>query len=248
MENQIISNARNRFDQELHTDQYKRLHCDDSQLELLIQLFEIKKNGRYFDLGTGDGYVGFELARQNKHCSFVGVDITVEAISKNKEIAKNGKIKNVEFINYDGFSLPFESQHFDGGISRYAVHHFPDIEISVKEIGRVIKSNGFFILSDPKTYDIDLKGFIDKFQKLKPDGHVHFYKEKEIDSLFYKFGFIKESSFRSYFTYPRTYDKRYQFLLDKENEEIIKKYNIRIDGLVIYITVECMNVFYRKTI
>ncbi|MGD9201932.1 MAG: class I SAM-dependent methyltransferase [Chitinispirillia bacterium] len=230
----------------LHTDEYKRIHSDDSQLDSLLRLFEVKENGRFLDFGTGNGYVGFELAKRNKNCYFIGVDITVESIARNNEIAKNEKVKNIEFISYDGFNLPFESQFFDGGISRYAFHHFPDIEKSVEEIGRIINTSGFFILSDPKTYGTDTTNFIDNFQRLKPDGHVHFYQEKEIDSLFQKHGFIKETSFQSFITYPRELDMRYQALLDQSNKKILEEYKIRVEGQFVYITVECMNSFYRK--
>ena len=142
--------------------------------------------------------------------------------------------------------LPFEDQFFMGGISRYAMHHFPRIKESIKELNRVLKLGGFFVFSDPKTYDIDTDNFIDKYQQLKPDGHVRFYRESEIDALFGEYGFAKERSFSSYSTYPRDLDSRYHDLLDSEKKEMHDKYKIKIEGDIIYITVECMNTFYRK--
>lgn len=247
MENQIVREARNRFDPELHTEGYKSIHGDDSQLDSLIQLADVKDHGIYYDLGTGNGYVGFEIVKRYKNSSVVGIDITIDSIAKNKEIAESEGFKNIDFINFDGINLPFDNLYFDGGVSRYALHHFPDIEQSIKEIRRVTKNNGFFILSDPKTYDDDNQNFVDRFQKLKPDGHVHFYQEGEIDSLFQKHGFIKVNSFRSFITYPRDIDERYQSLLDNESKEIIKKYRIKIEEHQVFITVECMNTCYLKS-
>ena len=34
-------------------------------------------------------------------------------------------------------------------ISRYALHHFPDIQKSISEVSRVIKPKGFLFISDP---------------------------------------------------------------------------------------------------
>ena len=85
----IIEKARNRFDPELHTDEYKKIHSNDEQLDLLIKLFEISDNERYFDLGTGNGYVGFELAKRFKYISVVGVDIANKSIDKTIKLLAN---------------------------------------------------------------------------------------------------------------------------------------------------------------
>lgn len=246
MGNSIVNEARNRFDAELHTEEYKKIHSDDAHLQSLLQLFEIRDAGKYFDLGTGNGYVAFEAAKQYPKCSFTGIDIANESIAKNNTIAEETGMKNIRFISYDGIELPFMNEFFDGGVSRYAMHHFPDINKSIAELNRVLKINGFFILSDPKTYDEDINGFIDSYQKMNPDGHVHFYREGEIDASFANKGFVKEKSFISHVTYPRIYDENYQSLLASEHAELLEKYKIRIEDNLIYITVECMNSFYRK--
>ncbi len=204
------------------------------------------ENEKYFDLGTGNGYVGFELAKRYQRTSVIGIDIAVNSIDKNNKIARESNLNNIGFISYDRVSLPFEDQFFSGGISRYAIHHFPKINKTVKELNRVLRLGGFFIFSDPKTFDVDTNNFIDKYQQLKLDGHVHFYREDEIDTLFRSLGFVKEISFTSYLTYPRDMDNRYKELIDSEEPVIHHQYKIRIEGDLIYLTVECMNRFYRK--
>ena len=127
-----------------------------------------------------------------------------------------------------------------------AMHHFPDINHSIKEIRRVLEKDGFFILSDAKTYDIDKKGFIDEFQKYMEDGHNHFYYEDEIIELFKNQGFVKQNIFYSRIRYPRKYSERYQNLIDNESKEVIDKYKMEIAGDNIFMTVQIMNILFRK--
>ncbi len=44
MKNKAIEKARERFDTELHTIEYKKIHSDKKQLDALINMFEIKSN------------------------------------------------------------------------------------------------------------------------------------------------------------------------------------------------------------
>lgn len=48
-------------------------------------------------------------------------------------------IRNISFISYNGIDFPVADSEFDMVISRYALHHFPDIQKSISEVSRVIK-------------------------------------------------------------------------------------------------------------
>ena len=54
---EIIDQAGKRFDRELHTDDYRRIHADDEHLNLLLGMLEIGPGEKYMDLGTGHGYL-----------------------------------------------------------------------------------------------------------------------------------------------------------------------------------------------
>lgn len=246
MEKEQIEKTKQKFDPILHTKVYKKIHSDKEHLNDLLNLFELKPNCRYLDLGTGNGYLAFALAEKNKNILIEGLDIVENSIIKNNQIVKEKGLKNIKFETYDGVDFPYPDGFFSGGISRYAMHHFPDINHSIKEINRVLEKNGFFILSDAKTYDIDKKGFIDEFQKYLEDGHNHFYYENEIIELFNKQGFNKEKIFHSQIKYPRKYSKRYQNLINNEADEIVDKYKMEIVDDNIFMTVQIMNILFRK--
>ncbi len=246
MEKEQIEKTKQKFDSILHTDGYKKIHSDEKHLEKLLNLFEIKANCRYLDLGTGNGYLAFALAEKNRNIFVEGLDIVKDSIIKNKQIVKEKGLKNIKFTTYDGINFPYPDGFFSGGISRYALHHFPDINYSIKEINRVLEKDGFFILSDAKTYDIDTKGFIDEFQKYLEDGHNHFYYENEIIEIFKNQGFIKERIFHSYIRYPRKCNKRYRNFINNESKKIVNKYKMEIVDDNIFMTVEIMNILFRK--
>jgi ubiquinone/menaquinone biosynthesis C-methylase UbiE len=246
MENEQIKRTKQKFDEILHTDGYKRIHSDEKHLKNLLNLFEFKPNCSYLDLGTGNGYLAFALAEKNKNIFIEGLDIVENSIIKNNQIAKEKGLKNIKFKTYDGFSFPYPDSFFNGAISRYALHHFPDINHSIREINRVLKKDGFFILSDAKTYDIDSDGFIDKFQKLLEDGHNHFYYENKITELFNNQGLTREKIFHSYIRYPRKNDKRYENLINNESKDVVNKYKIEFANENIFITVQIMNILFRK--
>jgi ubiquinone/menaquinone biosynthesis C-methylase UbiE len=242
---EIIKKAREGFDNQLHTDQYKKKHSDDNHLKKLIDFLPVKENENYLDLGTGNGYAAFELAVKNRNINVYGLDIAVNSIKENIKLKRKLNIPNISFKSYDGYSFPYKENFFYGVLSRYAFHHFPDIELTINELKRIIKPGGFFLLSDPVTYKKDNMNFIDKFQALLPDGHVHFYRKDEIINIFESHGFIMEKSFESSIRYSRKYSKDYERLLTATPEEILKIYKTDRFHNKIYIEVSILNILFK---
>jgi len=242
----LIDQARQRFDRELHTDEYRKIHGDASHLEALMNFLDVRPDKRYLDLGTGNGYLAFEMARRFPVIAVTGIDIAKQSIQINQKLRQEQGIKNLEFISYDGIRLPFGDALFGGVISRYAFHHFPDAAASAQELYRITDAQGFVIISDPITDEADTVGFIDQFQKLKPDGHVHFFSAPELDALFQQHGFTREAQFLSSISYPRDVDESYLRLFEKTPASILEKYCIMLQEKTIHTTVTVRNVLYRK--
>ncbi|MBN1410384.1 MAG: class I SAM-dependent methyltransferase [Spirochaetales bacterium] len=247
MEDEIIKKAKERFDAELHTEEYKAVHSDERHLDDLLNMFSVKDNGIYLDLGTGNGYIVFTLAGRSPNAFFIGLDIAERSIESNNQAVKDEGKANIIFKSYTGKEFPFESGYFNGMISRYAFHHFPNINRSLEEINRVLKKDGFFILSDPVTNMADSYGFIDEYQNLKDDGHKHFYYENELIDLFKQYFLYQEKLFYSNVRYPRPFDVRYKELIEKYPEEVTARYNVEIFDNKIYIEVKVINILFRKT-
>ncbi|GAK59890.1 methyltransferase type 11 [Candidatus Vecturithrix granuli] len=245
-ENEIINAAKARFDKQLHTDEYKKIHSNDEQLNALLNLMDIKSGMKYLDIGTGNGYVAFALAKRYPDIFVWGIDIAENSMQQNNAICEKEKIPNATFVAYDGIKLPFDRDNFYGAVSRYAFHHFPNIQKFILELNRIIKPEGFFLFSDPKTYDNDCENFVDQFQQHMNDGHVHFYKRKEIETYFNAGGFYVQKEFESTIRYPRIMDKKYEELLKKTDGKILDNYKIEFETEKVYITVSVMNILFIK--
>ena len=241
-----IDKARKRFNEDLHSETYARVHADNEQLQRLLS-FLAPQNGRVFlDLGTGNGYVGMSLAQQFPGCSVIGLDIAESALQQDVEKAQEQRLTNIRFQAFDGIALPFVDGYLDGIICRYTFHHFPEYERMLKEISRTIRAGGSFVLSDPLKGEMDTTNFINNFQALKQDGHVKIHKRHECLELVEGYGFEALDSFDSTISFSRNRTSEYDKLLDSTPPSVLDAYKLKKDEERIWITFKVMNLAFQK--
>jgi 2-polyprenyl-3-methyl-5-hydroxy-6-metoxy-1,4-benzoquinol methylase len=79
--------------------------------------------------------------------------------------------------------LPFKNNFFDVVTAFDVIEHVKDYKKAIKNIFRVLKPNGIFLLSTP----IEVKGFFKKFPSADKDTtHVTTFTEEEIKALLIK--------------------------------------------------------------
>ena len=112
---------------------------------LIIDLItnEISRRGRkkILDIGCGDGSF---IIRFKKYCEVFGVDISRRAI----KIAKGAGI-DAYTVDVSCEKLPFEDEYFDIVYMGDVIEHLVNPDFAINEAARVIKSNGFLVLSTP---------------------------------------------------------------------------------------------------
>jgi ubiquinone/menaquinone biosynthesis C-methylase UbiE len=221
-----IEQAAKSFDAELHTKACAELTSDAAQLHRLVSYLAPQEGQVLLDLGTGSGYVAMSLARQYPQSYIIGLDIAEEAISKDAEIAKQEGLSNVRFRTFDGVTLPFEDSYFHAAVCRYALHHFPRCAVTVGEIARTLRCKGNFILADAVRNDEDETDFINKFQGMKPDGHVRMYRSDGLIELLSCVGFELVHRFETSLSFGRRRSKEYDELLASTPERVQKSYHI----------------------
>lgn len=120
-------------------------------LRLLI-INELKKynpNGVLVDVGCGPGYLIANIAKSFPSLSIIGVDISGEMGQKaTKNISRLGLDKKVSFRRGDIQELPFEDSSLDFLISTLSLHHWSEPKQAIKEINRVLKPKGQFLIFD----------------------------------------------------------------------------------------------------
>jgi ubiquinone/menaquinone biosynthesis C-methylase UbiE len=125
-----------------------------SQFEALRRLVinELKKykpSGVIADIGCGPGYLIAKLARSFPDVSLVGVDISEEMVQKaTQNLSALGFSDRVSFRKGDIEALPFDTNLLDFAISTLSLHHWSDPRQALKEINRVLKPGGQFLIFD----------------------------------------------------------------------------------------------------
>ena len=227
---------------------YNRQTRDNSHIEAILKILPVKSDMRILDLGTGSGYLAFALATKYPDVTVIGLDIVENALEQNKLSARRNRLGNISFLSYNGISLPFENGSFDMVVSRYALHHFPDISMTLSEVNRILACNGCFFVSDPTPNPDDMNGFIDEYMKVKPDGHIRFRSFSEWSTICENSGFQIAGSFKSFIRFPRKYEEIYASIINRYPKEIVSGYDIKIREDEIFITEQVTNILFRKGI
>src|SRR5205823_662895 len=121
-------------------------HRAGDDLKRLIELGEWHPQQQALDVATGGGHTALAVA---PHVAQITVtDLTPRMLEKAREFLLSQGITNAQFQVADAELLPFPSESFDRVTCRFAPHHFPHIAQSVKEVARVLKPGGLYLLID----------------------------------------------------------------------------------------------------
>ncbi|MBR4084070.1 MAG: methyltransferase domain-containing protein [Lachnospiraceae bacterium] len=221
-----VQQAKESFNRILANQTYAGIIRDDKHLKVIIDLAKTGNYERILDIGTGTGYLAFPLAKMYPEAKVYGIDIAEAIMEKNQEIVKESGISNLTFLAFDGLEYPFDEESFDLIVSRYAFHHFPEVELSVKQMYRLLKKGGKILISDPMRHPADTKGVIDDFMGIKKDGHIQFYSSEELESLFLGAGFTKEVQSITDMKFPFPPSQKYLELYDKVSQQDKAYYDI----------------------
>lgn len=107
--------------------------------QALYNLLTSKPNGTYFDVGCGTG--NYTVALADKGVNLYGIDPSSIMLEQAK--AKSNK---VQWVLGNAESLPFDDNHFDGGMATLTLHHWDSIEKGFTEIRRVLKPNAQLVV------------------------------------------------------------------------------------------------------
>src|SRR6056300_1695954 len=98
------------------------------------------------DIATGTGDLAINLVENNANEN-VGLDISSGMLDIGKEkIKKKGLESKIEMVLGDSENMPFDDNTFDAITVAFGVRNFENLEIGLKEILRVLKPNGSFVI------------------------------------------------------------------------------------------------------
>lgn len=134
-------------------------------------------HGNVIDCACGIGYASKIVISNSKVDSYLGVDVSDEAV----ELAtKNFSVENkVNFVKGNICNLEYDDHSFDTFISMETLEHLENPTLAIKEIKRVLKATGVFIGSVP------IDNYDDKCEAVYGENiyHIKRFNEKYLKSL-----------------------------------------------------------------
>lgn len=108
----------------------------------VIKQLRSKKNDHILELGVG---TGLNLPFYPAFCRITGVDFSSAMLKKAKQKRTLAKLS---LLVADARSLPFAANSFDKAITTYVLRVSPDPKKILREVSRVVKKGGLFIIVD----------------------------------------------------------------------------------------------------
>ncbi|HDR7600941.1 class I SAM-dependent methyltransferase [Bacillus mycoides] len=141
-----------------------------------LQKIHIRENAIILDIGCGGGKTIQTLSKRTPLGKIYGIDYSNQAVENSKKAnMKDVKAAKVIIHQASVSSIPYHPDFFDL-ITAFQTHYFwPDVENDMKEVFRVLKPNGSFLLV-AETFKIQYH--MDKFKTTE-----------ELVNLFYETGF-----------------------------------------------------------
>jgi ubiquinone/menaquinone biosynthesis C-methylase UbiE len=117
--------------------------------KFISQLKKITPQGTLVDLGCGSGNLIVEIAEKIPTLNLIGLDISSEILEFAKKRAVDKKMEQkMEFKVGNAEEMPFEDNSIDILISSLSLHHWINPVNVFKEIYKVLKPDGTFLIFD----------------------------------------------------------------------------------------------------
>lgn len=145
-------------------------HASGPDLAWLVEAVEPRPTDRVIDLGSGAGHAGLALA---PHVARVdAVDPTPEMHAVAARLAADRGVTNVVAVEASAGALPYPDATFDIAVSRFSIHHWPDVRGALREAARVLRPGGRVVLIDlVAPEDAHLDGLLNAVELLRDPTH-----------------------------------------------------------------------------
>lgn len=144
----------------------------------LLKWAHIPRGAKLLEVGCGVGRITRHLA-QRLHCKgAVGIDTDVRLIAKAESLCE-GETKTI-FQVADVTKLPFDDNTFDAVIELDLLHHVPNWHKAIREIHRVLKKGGVFLMKDYtiETFSVHALGLV--IQRVFDHPYDHMFDRVEL--------------------------------------------------------------------
>lgn len=149
---------------------YSRGHAEGDDLERIVELARATADDTVLDIATGGGHTALALARAAGEVT--ATDLTPEMLTAAEKHIRGAGMSNVRFRIADAQALPFEDASFDIVTCRIAPHHFPRPDAFAREVRRVLRPGGRFLLEDSIVPAGEPGAFLNRVEAVRDPSHV----------------------------------------------------------------------------
>jgi ubiquinone/menaquinone biosynthesis C-methylase UbiE len=140
-----------------------------------LAALDLTRDDLLLDVGCGTGAASRAASAVTR--LVVGVDLSAEMISRAAELASG--VQNIRFLIADSEQLPFDDGAFTAVLCSNSFHHYPDPSRAVREMARVLASDGRLVLGDACA-DLPAARIADAVLRRIEPGHVRLYRSSEL--------------------------------------------------------------------
>jgi len=136
---------------------------------------------RVLDIATGGGHTALAFSRFTS--SVVAVDLTLPRLRAAREftaVRAPDPARPIRFLAADAEALPFKAGTFGAVTCRIAAHHFPALLPALREVARVLRAGGSFLVQDILGHDDEeAAAFITEVERRRDPSHARAFRQLE---------------------------------------------------------------------
>ncbi len=168
------------------------VHAAGRDLQRLDERLASFPQAHVLDLGCGAGHASFVAAR--RVAQVTAYDLSAQMLEVVSTAAKEKGLNNITTRQGYAEALPFAAESFDVVISRYSAHHWHDVGQALRDVKRVLKPGGIFIIMDVMAPGHPVRDiWLQTVEALRDTSHVRNYASGEWLSLIDDAGLITRS-------------------------------------------------------
>ena len=104
---------------------------------------------RILDVGCGDGYLTYLIAKRNPQAHVTGIDDEESGIRQANAMTARTGVSNLEFRHVPAGATPFRDAEFPIVVLADVIEHVPQVPSMLRELKRVLADGGALIVTTP---------------------------------------------------------------------------------------------------
>lgn len=163
-------------------------HAGGADLDTLVAWGRALGPTRVLDVATGGGHTALAFAGVARRV--VACDLTEPMLQAARAFVRSREVSNVAWVAGDVEALPFGDGAFDAVTCRIAPHHFADVPAALRQVARVLRAGGAFLVQDILGHDDrEAAAFILEVERRRDPSHVRAYRAAEWHAFLTEAGF-----------------------------------------------------------